>query len=400
MYLIKKIIEKSEHSSRDWREGAAGGRTLKITQADYDVCGKQELVDEAVKLEAAGMIKIKKWVTRGSDIESIAYRVENLPRFYRLADAEGGEEIWPKQARVNYYLRKVEEELSEGFQRDWIEHYWESVRIKLGKGEISKDIEKMELYLACFRGIDGLEEPMLKRVFSKHFLKDSKVFERQLERHIIAVARKYCEEITEEMDNRTVLEQIMIEEYSQELSVKGPLKMKIWRGSEARRVDLADFVYGTVLNSQTLKRSMVELDQPGLKKIITIENKANYISMPFEPDTLYIFSHGYFSPLDREFLKKLRRAMEGKPVEYYHSGDLDYGGVKIFEYIKRQIFPDVKPLLMDVKTFEKFQEYAEPIREETLEKLKDTHVPELEELIQKMVETGMGIEQESFMVEP
>ena len=74
MYLIKKIIDKCENSSRDWREGATGGRTIRITQEDYDVCGKQELVDEAVKLETAGLIKIKKWVTRGSDIETIAYR--------------------------------------------------------------------------------------------------------------------------------------------------------------------------------------------------------------------------------------------------------------------------------------------------------------------------------------
>ena len=55
MYLVKKIIEKCEHSSRDWREGATGGRTLRITQEDYDLCGKQELIDEARKLEAAGL---------------------------------------------------------------------------------------------------------------------------------------------------------------------------------------------------------------------------------------------------------------------------------------------------------------------------------------------------------
>lgn len=399
MYLIKKIIEKCENSSRDWREGATGGRTIRITQEDYEACGKQELVDEAVKLETAGLIKVKKWVTLGSDIETIAYRVEKLPQFYRLADAEGGEEIWPKQAKVNSYMRKIEEELSEGFQKEWIERYCEVLRARLDKGEFSKDMEKLELYLACFRGIDNLEEPMLKRVFSKQYLRDSKVFEKQLERHVISVARKYCDEITEDMDSRTVLEQLMIEEYSQELSIKGPLKLKIWKGSEARRVDFADFVYGTVLNSQTLKHAVVELLQPGLKKVVTIENKANYIAMPFSADTLYVYSHGYFSPLEREFLKKLKRALSGKGVEFYHSGDLDYGGVRIFEYIQKQILPDVKPLQMDVETFEKYQEYSEPIAKEKLEKLSKVQIPELDEVIQKMLETGKGIEQESFIIE-
>ena len=240
---------------------------------------------------------------------------------------------------------------------------------------------------------------MLKRVFSKQYLRDSKVFEKQLERHVISIARKYCEESTEDMDSRTVLEQLMIEEYSQELAIKGPLKLKIWKGSEARRVDSSDFVYGTVLNSQTLKHSVVELDQPGLRKVITIENKANYIAMPFEADTLYIFSHGYFAPLEREFLKKIRRALAGKQVEFYHSGDLDYGGVRIFEYIQKQILPDVRPLRMDVETFEKYQEYAEPIAKETLDKLEKVSIPELDGVIQKMLETGKGIEQECFIIE-
>lgn len=398
MYLVRKIIEKCEHSSRDWREGAEGGRTLKITQADYDACGKQELIDEARKLEAAGFLKVKKWVTMGSDIESLTYRVEKLPQFYRLADNDGGEKIWPKQMKVNHYKMKIEKELSEGFQKEWIEKCLEDTLSHLEKGEFPREAEKMEDYLAVFRGIDNLEEPMLKRIFSKQYLNNSKKFEKELEKHVLNVARKYCSEITEDMDARTALEQLMIEEYSQELAVKGPLKLKVWKGSEAKRVDISDFVYGTVLNSQTLKHAVVELDQPKLKKIVTIENKANYISMPYEADTLYVFSHGYFSPLEREFLKKLQRALDGKGVEYYHSGDLDFGGVKIFEYIQKQIFPELQPMLMDVETYEKYEAYAEPIARESLKKLEKVDVPILEELVKKMLETGSGIEQESFLI--
>ena len=44
MYLVDRIIERCENSSRDWREGATGGRTLRITQEDYDACGKEELI--------------------------------------------------------------------------------------------------------------------------------------------------------------------------------------------------------------------------------------------------------------------------------------------------------------------------------------------------------------------
>lgn len=398
MYLVDKIIEKCEHSSRDWRGGATGGRTLRITQEDYDACGKQELVEEAQKLERAGLLQIKKWVTIGSDIEAVSYRVEKLPQFYRLAESEEGREIRPKQVRVDFYSGKIERELAEGFQKEWLELHLEALLARIQKGDFPRDVENLDLYLACLRGIDGLEVPMLKRIFSKRYLKDSKLFEKEAERHVIAAARRHCPEITENMDNSTVLEQLMIEENSQELAVKGPLKLKIWRGAEAKRVDLSDFGYGVVLNSQTLKHAMVELEQPQLARIVTVENKTNYAAMEYEPGTLYVYSHGYFSPLEREFLRKLRRVLEEKEVEYYHSGDLDYGGIRIFEYIQKQIFPELKPLLMDVETYEKYEEYAAPIAKETLEKLKKTEVPALEELKEKLLATGKGIEQESFLI--
>ena len=51
MYLVDRIIERCENSSRDWREGVTGGRTLRITQEDYDACGKEELIEEVQRLE-------------------------------------------------------------------------------------------------------------------------------------------------------------------------------------------------------------------------------------------------------------------------------------------------------------------------------------------------------------
>ena len=70
MYLVERIIEKCENSQNDWRQGASGGRSLRIDQLEYDACGKSELVAEAEELERTGLIRIK-WLTRGSDIERI-----------------------------------------------------------------------------------------------------------------------------------------------------------------------------------------------------------------------------------------------------------------------------------------------------------------------------------------
>ena len=399
MYLARKIIEKCEKSSRDWRSGATGGRTMRIEESDYEACGKHELIVEARMLEENGLIKIAKWITVGSDIDKIAYRVENLPEFYDIVEKDEGEKIIPKQVKVENYLMMINRELREGYEHEWIEKYILHLKEKVENGEGLKETENIENKLSCLRGLDRLEEPMIKRAFSIRYLHGSKVFEKTMERFVISTARKYNENITSDMDDKTVLRELLLEDFTQELVVKGPLRLKIWKGSEAKRIDLSDFVYGIVLNSQSLKHVMVEVNQPTIRRVISIENKANFMAAPYKEDTLYIFSHGYYSPLDRAFIKKLYRALEGKGVEYFHSGDLDYGGVKIFDYIQKKIIPEIKPLKMDVATLHKYWEYTDNIEPETLEKLKKTSVPLLDDLIKEMVETGRGLEQESFLAE-
>lgn len=88
-------------------------------------------------------------------------------------------------------------------------------------------------------------------------------------------------------------------------------------------------------------------------------------------------------------------------VQYFHSGDLDYGGIKIFQYIRKTIFPELEPLQMDVETYEAYQEFTEVIDPETTGKTKacSGENPKLQELIKRLIETGKGIEQECFLIE-
>lgn len=114
-----------------------------------------------------------------------------------------------------------------------------------------------------------------------------------------------------------------------------------------------------------------------------------------------MFSHGYFSPKECRFLTELYQVLKKNRVSYFHSGDLDYGGIKIFQHIRRVIFSELQPLQMDVDTYEAYQEFAEELETETLEKLKQVQDenPQIQELIRKLLETGKGIEQECFLIE-
>lgn len=398
MYLIRKIINKCENSNNDWKRGVSGRRTIQIQQSDYDKFGKTALVEEAKDLEKQGLIVIEKWITRGSDIDRVAFRVENLSLFYEYLKENGEDNIWPKQEKVDYYAAILKTELKNGISKVWIRAYYEYLISRIERGNFPKDLDRMELYIPCFREIDGLKEPVYKRIFSKKVLKNSKAFEREVEKHVIAVARKYWEDIEDGMDNKEVLNQLFIIEYAQELEIKGPLQIKVRKDDKEIVLNMGDFLYGTVLNSATMEQCEILEKQPDIRKIITIENKANFVSAPFDAHTLYIFSHGYFSPKEREFLRRLEQILKKDEIEYYHSGDLDFGGISIYKYIKTKIFPEVKPYMMDVDTFNKYFEYAEAEDTETLEKLRNVNVPELEELKNKILETGMVIEQESFLI--
>lgn len=88
------------------------------------------------------------------------------------------------------------------------------------------------------------------------------------------------------------------------------------------------------INTQTLEHSR-PFAISGCRRIMTIENKANYESMPYEEDVLYIFCHGYLTPKEVRFLKQLCMIVP-KDCEFYHWGDMDFGGISIFQFIKEK----------------------------------------------------------------
>lgn len=386
-YLTDKIIDKYENSKSDWNQVLAGNRSLKIQEEDYRACGKQELLKEAAYLEERGLIT-QKWIIRGSDLERIKYSLSDMPAFYRMSGRT------PKYELIKSYISELEN-MRRHIRKEWLRDYLNSLLNLLNQGKIPFVHEKKEKYRACILGLDQLGEPIYKRVFSKRYLGGSKVFEQELESHIIAIAKRFHPAVDENMDDPQILSQIFIEEYSQELLLKGPLSIDI----DGRELDLGVFRYGTVLNSETLKHAKI-LPKQKIKKIVTIENKANFMVQPFEEETLYLYTHGYFSPKEKEFLTGLTNVLHARPVGYYHTGDLDYGGICIYRYIKQHIFPELKPYRMDVKTYMRYLEYGEPVKEETLSKLGNLEgaVPqEMASLLEELLDKKMAVEQEIFL---
>lgn len=420
MYVIDKIIEKTENSSVDWKRGSTGNREFPLKgyhKADYGAVTASELAGEIRRLEQEGLLRCR-WYQKYSELERCSYRLEDLPEFCRRA---GRREKYLRMELLRAYLDRFKQ----GLKKDWIRQAVREMELPLEAGKVPSELKAAEGYLQdvanpvenweeCAKrcgkldlfcvlgGLDELEEAVYKRVFSSRYLTDrtvnkrkikaSKVFEQSYQNTVVTMARHYHPDVEENMDTTQTLSQLGLEEYAQVLAVKGPMEIAL----KGREIDLAPFTCGAVLNSRTLTEAR-PIKDPRIQRVITVENQANYEAMPYEPGTLIIFCHGYFTPRERDFLIKLRGCLEGQPVTYLHTGDLDYGGVCIFRYNRSRVFPELKPYLMDAAQYERFRDKAEPLEPETLEKLRTLREPLLQPLIDRMVKDGMGVEQENFL---
>lgn len=389
-YILEKVIERFENSANDWREETDGNRSIKIQQSDYDAAGKSELIEGAGELEQMGLIKVS-WFCAGSEMEKIAYRLRDMPEIYRIMGRAS------KKRRLDDARECVESHERQA-RTGWLRAYYGELVQKIRDGKYPGDLEKYgELLFHCLDCLEKLREPMFRRVFSSKYLNGSKVFEERLQPRVVSIGKKYHPMIDEAMGEHEILSQMYLENYAQELELKGELRIVL----NGEVTDLARFPYGTVLNSETLKNSGIHREQR-IRKVITVENKANFMSMPYEEGTLILFCHGFFSPRERQFLAGLERVLEGHreagaEIAYYHTGDLDYGGVRIFRYIRTEIFPLVKPLFMDVAQYEKYLEYGTDMEISSWEKLRKIEEPLLQPLIDRILQERKVVEQECFL---
>jgi hypothetical protein len=85
----------------------------------------------------------------------------------------------------------------------------------------------------------------------------------------------------------------------------------------------------------------INIEQIYSKSIYLVENYANYQVMIQKRDTLWVFTKGFPNDTIQTFLKKLKIATDScsRNVPVFFWGDIDWGGIQIFAFIKLNIFP-------------------------------------------------------------
>lgn len=388
MTLIQWLIASADSDA--YRAGRAEG--MRHPKADskmiHAVGGLRSLVRQARELESQRLIRVD-WMDLGADIRQIHYSLDIIPA---LCAREGIEDPRHKQLR---YINKVET-WREDMRDIYLFPYYEEIlkRLESGKNVRTPDLED-EDFFRCLNTIPRMEEPIWRRVFSAAVFGGSKVFETEgYQTRVLTVLKAYSPLCVEGMTDEEILKLHGVLTYSQTMEWKGPLRYAVDQSVE---MDSSRAYYGTVINSRTLEHAK-PLSMSGVKRVIVIENKANYEAMEYRADTLYLYCHGFYSPKERAFLKGLSDVAK-EDVEYLHWGDMDLGGIRIFQFNRQNLFPQLKPYRMDKKIFAQALKSGAgiPLEDKKRKALEKLDAGLLEELKESILTSGMEIEQEMLL---
>ena len=392
MTLAQWLILKT--NSEAYRAGRlTGWKHPKVDRALIEaVGGREKLLEQAALLEkdkeigGRGKFRVV-WRDMGSDIEKLDYDISILPE---LCKREGVAEPREKQQKD---LRRIIAWKEQILDYGWILPYYDDLIEKLQNGKEVSDIQDEKLF-QCLNAVVKQEKFVWERIFSANVLNDSKAFKKEYKGRIYTILRDYSPYHIEGMSKDELFAMHEIHSYSQTLEWKGGLQYVI---NDEIYVDSSCNRYGTVINAQTIEHS-VPYKLAACKKIMTIENKANYENMEYVDDTLYIYCHGYFAPKEVKFLKGILQIVDSE-CEFYHWGDMDFGGISIFQFIKEKVFPKILPYKMGEEDFREAIRLGAgiPLKEETREKLEKKDAGILEGLKQVILETGMTVEQEKLV---
>lgn len=408
--LSRYIIEKAECDS--YRAGTRSKQWhIEADQKLLDaVGGRSVLLRQAGELEKLTGISgkiIVKWKAVRTEIEKITVSSDAIPLLCQVEQIED-----PRERQLSQ-MELTESWKSRVAQADWLIPYYDHILERLNSGKLVKDVPGLEdpLFFLFLNKTAEERKPLYRRAFSAQVctiwngiaqtkqseskITPTKRFEKIYQSAVLSVLKQYSPLYEEGMSDEELLTAHGILTYAQTLEFKGAVSYRI---DDGPAISTAAQIYGTMFNKQTLENA-VPISIVGIRQIMTIENKANYEKMQFRRDTLYIFCHGFFSPPERKFLSRVVE-LAGTDTEYFHWGDMDYGGIRIFKFLQKNLFPKLKPWKMDVTDYKMALQMGASISLETdkRERFEQMDAGVLTPLKEAILKNGKEIEQELLLL--
>lgn len=391
------MLEKYE-SSKEFREGSTTRRPQFAVKdspfaADYydetNYEKREEINQAIIHLSKQGIIEVKWARFRPNDLaEKVYFNTSTIQTAYEIAGVKPKVDKISKMMNVLYSLQD--------HPWSWVQEWYGELSVALrGRKTGGLNLDDPEGYEDLVKVLNALPfvpEGTTIRVFSQKLFGDSKRFERTTKKRLLALLKRYGEEY----DNS--------EEYLDAIGlVKNP-KTILMAGSavidiNGTVVDLSTIPEGLGLTLGTIKQTEI-CNIKG--DILLVENLTSYYDLINRENTLIIYIGGFPHKGTQALLSKIKDYLVHKRCRIAHTGDMDYGGIRIFEYLA-QFFPELEPYLMDLNTYEANLDLGSPFGAEygkQLDKLLEK--PEYEKwhpLIKAMLSNGIKIEQETIILQ-
>lgn len=138
-----------------------------------------------------------------------------------------------------------------------------------------------------------------------------------------------------------------------------------------------------------IKNIIIKASNP---QVLSIENKETFYVMSEQSSNFdfYIYCSGRINSSD----KLIFEILDTNDYEFYHSGDIDPDGLKIFNDIDNQLGGKLKPFKMDVKTYNRYLQHGYKLSEGALKYFERYNNSKLKDLAGEILISGQGVEQE------
>lgn len=383
-----------------------------ITKSYYDEMDymAREWIHRAIEeLKANDVIEVK-WVKykENEEVERVYLNTLQLEKAYQIAQRT------PKLNKIQE-LRQILHPLSE-HPWSWVQQFWTHYERVLSKNQTSGlDLDDASGYsdlVKLLQFLPTMDEAMLKRMLSHRLFHDTKYIEKNLQKRLLTIYKRFSDlELDSDLD---CLASLGIEENPIYTLISGPITLV----NDNQPISLTKLAGGIGLSSQAIQA--IRIQSIDTNTILFIENLSSYhqlitgkvpahLAKHFdstnEETPLVIYTGGYPHHALRKLLLKIETYIRdtGKQISIHHWGDIDYGGILIFEHLKRTYFPTIRPLLMDVETFQTYSKFGMGFSDEYAKKLEnllnDPTYSEWYRLIGEMLVNRRRVEQEGLVME-
>lgn len=348
---------------------------------------RPDIEEAAKKLEREGMV-ILEWDRKTKLLKGIV--LADSPEKIDEAYQETGHVR--KKSKLNeetvFLSREIEKTKKDSVKWNYIHFLLQLLSEHKSHLTWYKSIDDLREQLQWISGIETNEEEILLRNFSVRNFNDSKVIERNSSK-ILSIFAEFSTKKYESID----------EIYADYSILKNPTYVYLKQGLEFRIknqvINLDDYGEDFALSDEAIEN--MEILKTEKKKVITIENLTTFHYFK-DVDAIIIYLAGYHSSAKRKLLKKIYHF--NPELSFYHIGDIDWGGFRIFLDLKEKTKILFFPMMMGIEELEQHKKEWKKLSENDRHKLSlllsTAKADPFSDVIKYMLENNCKLEQEAL----